>query len=122
MPKFKVKEFVARMGITQKELAEKLGVKPEAVYKWANGTNTPVYDVIYKLKKMGATDYELFGETFTEQEEFFKRRLLNAHNRFLEEMGVETILAGILRQSAQRHRALATTSVGVVATHRRPAS
>jgi transcriptional regulator with XRE-family HTH domain len=92
MPKFKVKEFVARMGITQKELAEKLGVKPEAVYKWANGTNTPVYDVIYQLKKMGATDYELFGETFTEQEEFFKRRLLNAHNRFLEEMGVETIL------------------------------
>jgi len=88
----KVKEFVARMGITQKELAEKVGVKPEAIYKWSTGTNNPTYDVIYKLKKMGMTDYELFGETFAEQEEFFKRRLLNAHNRFLEEMGVETIL------------------------------
>ena len=43
-------------------------------------------------KKMGATDYELFGETFSEQEEFFKRRLLNAHNHFLEEMGIETNL------------------------------
>ena len=92
MPKFKVKEFVARIGISQKELAEKVGVKPETVYKWAAGTNTPTYDVIYLLKKMGVTDYELFGETFAEQEEFFKRRLINAHNRFLEEMGVETIL------------------------------
>ena len=92
MPEFKVKEFVARMGITQKELAPMVGVKPETVYKWAAGTNTPTYDVIYQLKKMGATDYELFGETFAEQEEFFKRRLLNAHNRFLEEMGIETNL------------------------------
>lgn len=92
MPKFKVKEFVARIGISQKELAEKVGVKPETVYKWAAGINTPTYDVIYLLKKMGVTDYELFGETFAEQEEFFKRRLINAHNRFLEEMGVETIL------------------------------
>ena len=67
MPKFKVKEFVARIGVTQKELAEKVGVKPETVYKWAAGTNTPTYDVIYQLKKMGATDYELFGETFLEE-------------------------------------------------------
>lgn len=92
MPGFKVKEFVARMGITQKELAKKLHVKPETVYKWAAGTNTPTYDVIYTLKKMGATDYDLFGETFSEQEDFFKRRLLNASNRFLEEMGIETTL------------------------------
>lgn len=92
MPKFKVKEFVARIGVTQKELAEKVGVKPETVYKWAAGTNTPTYDVIYQLKKMGATDYELFGETFAEQEDFFKKRLLNAHNRFLEEMGIATNL------------------------------
>ena len=92
MPKFNVKEFVARMGITQKELATKVGVKPETVYKWAAGTNTPTYDVIYELKKMGATDYELFGEVFAEQEEFFRRRLLNASNRYLEEMGIETKL------------------------------
>ena len=90
--KFRVKEFVARLGITQRELAEKVGVKPETVYKWAAGTNTPIYDVLYKLKKMGATDYELFGETFSEQEDLFKRRLLNASNHFLEEMGIETVL------------------------------
>ena len=90
--RFRVKEFVARLGITQKELAEKVGVKPETVYKWSDGTNKPVFDVIVRLKRLGCTDYELFSETFSEQEEFFKRRLLNAHNRFLEEMGIETNL------------------------------
>lgn len=90
--RFRVKEFVDRLGITQKDLAKKLGVKPEAVYKWTAGANTPTYDVILLLKRLGCTDYELFSETFSEQEEFFKRRLLNAHNRFLEEMGIETNL------------------------------
>ena len=90
--KVKVKEIVARLGITQKELAERLGVKPETVYKWADGTNTPTFYAVYLLKEMGVTDYELFGKVFSEQEEFFKRRLLNAHNRFLEEMGIETNL------------------------------
>lgn len=89
MPKFRIKEFVARIGITQKELAEKVGVKPETVYKWAAGTNTPVYDVIYKLKKMGITDYELFGENFAEQENFYRNRLLNVTSMLLEEMGVK---------------------------------
>ena len=90
MPKFRIKEFVARIGITQKELADKLNVKPETVYKWASGSNTPVYDIIYLLKTMGATDYELFGETFAEQEEFYKRRVAMATNRFLEDLGIKT--------------------------------
>lgn len=85
----RVKEFVARIGITQKELAEKVGVKPETVYKWAAGTNTPTYDVIYQLKKMGMTDYELFGEVFAEQEDFYRRRAIKATDRFLEELGID---------------------------------
>ena len=84
----RVKEFVARLGITQKDLAKKVGVKPETVYKWQAGTNKPVYDVIYQLKKMGMTDYELFGETFAEQEEFFRRRAMMAADRFLEDLGI----------------------------------
>lgn len=85
----KVKEFVARIGITQKELAEKVGVKPETVYKWAAGTNTPTYDVIYQLKKMGMTDYELFGEVFAEQEEFYMKRVFKATDRFLDDLGIK---------------------------------
>lgn len=88
--KVKVKEFVARIGITQKELAELVGVKPETVYKWSDGTNKPTFDVVYRLKKMGITDYELFGETFAEQEEIYRRRAMNAANRFLEDLGINT--------------------------------
>lgn len=90
MPKFNVKEFVARMGITQKELATKVGVKPETVYKWAAGTNTPTYDVIYELKKMGATDYELYGEVFQSQLDAYKDHVMNSVDRFLEDIGIET--------------------------------
>lgn len=88
-PKFNVKEFAARIGITQKELAKELGVKKETVYKWADGTNNPTYDVIYKLKKMGVTDYELFGESFAEQEELYKKRVLSVVNGFLNGLGIE---------------------------------
>lgn len=90
MAKMKIKEFVARIGCTQKELAVKVGVKPETVYKWAAGTNTPTYDVIYKLKKMGATDYDLFGESFEEQAELFRKRATRSTLRFLEELGIDT--------------------------------
>lgn len=89
MPQFRVKEFVARIGITQKELAEKLDVKPETVYKWAAGTNTPTYDVMYKLKKMGATDYDLYGEVFSEQENFYRDKLMNITSAFVKEMGIK---------------------------------
>ena len=60
----RVKEFVARIGITQKELAQKLGVKKETVYKWADGTNSPTLETARELKRLGITDYELYGEEF----------------------------------------------------------
>ena len=94
-PKFNVKEFVARIGITQKELAEKLGVKKETVYKWADGTNKPTYDVVYKLKKMGVSDYELFGESFAEQEELYKKRVLSIVSGFLNGVGIEKDLTKV---------------------------
>ena len=62
--KVRVREFVARIGITQKELAQKLGVKKETVYKWADGTNSPTLETARELKRLGITDYELYGEDF----------------------------------------------------------
>lgn len=84
--KVKVKEYVARTGMTQKELAEKLHVKPETVYKWADGTNNPTFDMVYRLKEMGMTDYELFGKTFAEQENIYRDMVMKATGLFLEEM------------------------------------
>lgn len=87
---FRVKEFVARLGITQKELAKKIGVKPETVYKWAAGTNNPVYEDIIQLKRMGVTDYELYGEVFQSQLDAYKNHVMNSVDRFLADIGVET--------------------------------
>ena len=88
MARFRVKEFVARIGITQKELAVKVGVKKDAVYKWSVGASAPTYDVIYKLKKLGVTDYELFGETFAEQEDALRHRVNDSLCRFLSDLGI----------------------------------
>ena len=88
MAKMKIKEFVARIGCTQKELAVKVGVKPETVYKWAAGSNTPTYDVILLLKRLGMTDYELFGETFAEQEDALRHRVNDSLCRFLSDLGI----------------------------------
>jgi transcriptional regulator with XRE-family HTH domain len=86
----KIKEFAARKGLSLKELAKKLGVKPETVYKWAAGTNTPTYDIIRELKRLGITDYELFGEVFAEHEEIYLNRVMKATSRFLEDLGINT--------------------------------
>lgn len=87
---FRVKEFVARLGITQKELAKKIGAKPETVYKWAAGTNNPVYEDIIKLKRMGVTDYELYGEVFPQQLDAYKTHVMQSVDRFLADLGIET--------------------------------
>jgi len=87
---FKVKEFVARLGITQKELANRIGVKPETVYKWAAGTNNPVYEDIILLKRMGVTDYELYGEVFQSQIDAYKEQVMNSVDVFLENIGIKT--------------------------------
>lgn len=78
------------MGITQKELAKKIGVKPETVYKWAAGTNNPVYEDIIQLKRMGVTDYELYGEVFQSQLDAYKNHVMNSVDRFLADIGIET--------------------------------
>ena len=75
---FRVREFAARLGITQKELAKKIGAKPETVYKWAAGTNNPVYEDIIKLKRMGVTDYELYGEVFPPQLDAYKTHVMQS--------------------------------------------
>lgn len=63
-PKVNARAFAKRIGMKQGQLARELGIKPETIYKWNSGENAPTYEVIYRLKKMGITDMELFGEDF----------------------------------------------------------
>lgn len=59
-----VKEFIARIGIGQDELAKRLGLKPSTVYSWTSKGTTPTYEVCQKLLEMGMTVEELFGKPY----------------------------------------------------------
>lgn len=84
-----VKSFCSRIGIKQKELAKSLGIKPETIYKWNTGENSPTYDVIVKLKRMGITDFELYGEVFPSQEDDIRKKAAGALSRFMSEIGIK---------------------------------
>lgn len=87
----KVKEFITRVGIrSQDELAERLGISASTVYSWTQGTRTPTYDVCVKLRRLGMTDYELFGEAFPTDEEIYKARVMRSLDRFLADIGIDS--------------------------------
>lgn len=87
----KVKEFIARVGIKSlEELAEKLDLSPATVYSWSQGKRAPTYDVCIKLRRLGMTDFELFGESFATDEEFYRNRVMRSLNRFLTDIGIDS--------------------------------
>lgn len=56
-----VKAFLKRVGMTQKDLAEKVGIASENVSKWNKGKGVPSYEVCRKLLLNGMLVEELFG-------------------------------------------------------------
>lgn len=60
--KIGLKLFRNRLGISQEEMAEKLGCIKTTYQSWENGRRRkPPLDVIRKLFELGATVEELFG-------------------------------------------------------------
>lgn len=47
-----IKQYRERKGITQKDLAERLSVTPQAVSRWENGVSIPDVDVLPKLANL----------------------------------------------------------------------
>ena len=87
----KVKEFIARVGIkSQDELAERLGISASTVYSWTQGNRIPTYEVCVKLRRLGMTDYELFGEVFPTDEEIYNARVMRSLDRFLADIGIDS--------------------------------
>jgi len=46
-----IKEVCKELGLTQKELASKIGVNPKTVYKWTDNSNK-IPDYFYKSVEM----------------------------------------------------------------------
>lgn len=59
---FNCNAFLKRMGWTQKDLADKLGVGTSTVGMWCLGKSTPAYAIIVELFRLGITPEELFGD------------------------------------------------------------
>ena len=72
----RIKELRTRAGLTQKQLAGKIGVTPAAVGNYEQGVSFPKETVLKKL--FGALDCspnELFGEEYFSEEDFEHLRL-----------------------------------------------
>ena len=55
-----IKSFLNRTGLSQTELARKIGVTQASISYWSSGTNFPSIDIAKKLLFMGMTLSELF--------------------------------------------------------------
>lgn len=87
-----MKSFLARTGISQTDLAERLGVTQAAISYWSSGSNTPSMAIAKKLIFMGMTMGELFD---AETEAFlFKGRKVN--RRRMSADVVETALVSLV--------------------------
>ena len=60
----RIKEFTKRLGITQEELAKRLGVDKNTVSNWAKGKRFPPRKKERALLEMGMTVEELFNKAY----------------------------------------------------------
>ena len=59
----KLKSARKKLGMTQRELAEKLGSSPSAIGMYEQGRRTPDYDTLLKICKiLKITAYDVFAE------------------------------------------------------------
>ena len=60
----RIKEFTKRIGITQEELARRLGVNNNTISNWAKGRRFPPRKTERALLEMGMTVEELFNKPY----------------------------------------------------------
>ena len=73
-----------KSGFTQEELAEKIGVSPQAVSKWENGHNLPDIENLMQIAELTNTPYSaLLGDEKTDLGKLLiKNRLFREENMF----------------------------------------
>ncbi|MBR6147020.1 MAG: helix-turn-helix domain-containing protein [Lachnospiraceae bacterium] len=79
----KITEERKRLGFTQEQLAEKLGVSAQAVSKWENGWNLPDIENMNKLADiLGMPLNSLFRDKGNDADFFFRDRLFREDKMF----------------------------------------
>ncbi|MBP1536391.1 MAG: helix-turn-helix domain-containing protein [Ruminococcus sp.] len=64
----RLKRFRTQSGMTQEELAEKLGVSRQAVAKWERGESVPDIDCCMKLAEIYGVTVDILVRSFGKQE------------------------------------------------------
>lgn len=85
--------FIKRVGIDGHEaLAKKIGSTKKAVDSWSAGDRSPTFEMAYRLKKLGMSNREMFGEEFpvdmAPSESAFDARVERITKRMLEDLGI----------------------------------
>lgn len=70
----RIKDFTKRIGITQEELANRLGVNKNTVSNWAKGRRFPPRKKERALLEMGMTVEELFNKAYPSSVESIGRK------------------------------------------------
>lgn len=70
----RIKDFTKRIGITQEELANRLGVDKNTVSNWAKGRRFPPRKKERALLEMGMTVEELFNKAYPSSAESIDRK------------------------------------------------
>lgn len=60
----KIKKYRNEKGITQKELAQKIGVTPPTLASWESGKRTPKFETVKRIAKgLGVGSLQLYGDS-----------------------------------------------------------
>ena len=95
-----IKQLRQRRGVTQEDLAEHLGVTPQAVSKWERGVATPDIAMLPEISAyFGVTIDALFAISDETRMERIQNMLWDV--RFLDQMDVDSAAAFLLEKAAR---------------------
>ena len=95
-----IKQLRQRRGVTQEELADRLGVTPQAVSKWERGVATPDIAMLPEISAyFGVTIDELFALSDETRMERIQNMLWDV--RFLNQVDVDSATAFLLEKAAK---------------------
>ena len=95
-----IRQLRARRGVTQEDLAERLGVTPQAVSKWERGAATPDIGMLPEISAFfGVTIDELFALSDETRMERIQNMLWDV--RFLNQVDVDSATAFLLEKAAK---------------------
>lgn len=122
-----IRQLRLQRGVTQDDLAERLGVTPQAVSKWERGAATPDIGMLPEISAFfGVTIDELFALSDDTRMERIQNMLWDV--RFLNQVDVDSATAFLLEKAAREpkngrpHELLADLENHIAREHRTKAS